>query len=989
MSPPGPALTSSTIYVPSKPALRVLRQLALAGSTLGAIGSVCGLAVLSYDLNRRVKFAEQLVENKRQIQAVPGYDGGRDGAGSMLMKQMVEAAESGDFNGVDNLRARGIGITSSSSGRDSGSAWRTRKSKSTARGEQRRSMHTAVATSEPTQGPNDHDHLNSPQNNPHARPVHWPADPKGFRPSMPREDRLISASEVIHDRAGQPVGSIRKLSSRKQDLKDSTFKAQRPTRSKSSRPIENRLIKANQRKPQLRVRGALGPDTGKGLLPYALRTRPRIGLTLQDRQKWLRQASQGDVARITEKFLRAVGDWNTLKQLSPEEAELAIELFYLNLDAGDISKAKGLYSLLSAMKATTQAVWELTIIAHAKSKHWELASQTYLEYAKRYQLSDSLTEPLLRALLNTGRLEMARNLLLRQIDLDSECALSSIFLLYIWKKTRTLAAVKENFAQLLAVNRRESNKVTIKLVNPMIKALVESRNIEEAKALLQEMQETYGVQPSVRTHGFFIYQQALELKWADVEEGLSDLTVAGSTRAEPRDFTHLFSRIFLEFYATHGAPDIHAFVMNGIIEYKLRIDQVLFDSIIEAYVQRHGTSEMLSEFLDECARRRFRVSFDRVGLMSKLSRRDDLVSSPRQSLGVWHMIRKTQSRAGPVIARRETTEGVEDARFGPGEWREDVRSWISRGMKMRNPVNLNQFISLRQQMLTALREGKLEKTRVLFEAGIRAGSPIRQIHFEIALVASTIQEGLSSTTRALLTHAFEHNAHESIIPLYLQRLQKLDPADPFAAVSLSIRHFYTLMSENNLNPTHSLLRKTVTCYLHQNMTFEARNLMYVVSRTYWQRSILPFTIADWTLYLDALIRKESINLKHVIWVAHQVQRRELRLLKEYPSQAESPRPKTIFIDQTYTNKLSQAYYRIVRQGKCENVVIDPALQDVLAQNLQFAEMRVRGWSESESDVYFEQVSLETPNWNDIQAVFEIAKRAKGRNENSREEDSGM
>lgn len=78
----------NTPLVPSKDALRVLRRLAYAGSTLAAIGVV----TLNYSVHCRVRLAEQRLETKKQIRALS------NGKGKVYMDRVFQAAEDGqDF----------------------------------------------------------------------------------------------------------------------------------------------------------------------------------------------------------------------------------------------------------------------------------------------------------------------------------------------------------------------------------------------------------------------------------------------------------------------------------------------------------------------------------------------------------------------------------------------------------------------------------------------------------------------------------------------------------------------------------------------------------------------------------------------------------------------------------------------------------------------------------------------------------------------------
>ncbi|KAJ6155713.1 hypothetical protein N7470_006279 [Penicillium chermesinum] len=92
---------NTTPTVPSRNALRVLRQLALTG---GTVGSFCTFAAVSYDIHRRTRIAEQIIENKRTLRtSAPNYDAT---ASARRITRMREAAEAGEFMGSASLKSQ-------------------------------------------------------------------------------------------------------------------------------------------------------------------------------------------------------------------------------------------------------------------------------------------------------------------------------------------------------------------------------------------------------------------------------------------------------------------------------------------------------------------------------------------------------------------------------------------------------------------------------------------------------------------------------------------------------------------------------------------------------------------------------------------------------------------------------------------------------------------------------------------------------------------
>ena len=85
-------MTTKPSPVPSKNALRALRHLAYSSPTVfvGAVGSICGLALLNHEARQRIKLAEEIVRTKRTIQSVS------NGRGQAHIARMCEAAERGE-----------------------------------------------------------------------------------------------------------------------------------------------------------------------------------------------------------------------------------------------------------------------------------------------------------------------------------------------------------------------------------------------------------------------------------------------------------------------------------------------------------------------------------------------------------------------------------------------------------------------------------------------------------------------------------------------------------------------------------------------------------------------------------------------------------------------------------------------------------------------------------------------------------------------------
>ena len=87
-------MLTKPLLVPSNDALRVLRQLAFAGSTIATIG----VMTLCYDIHHRIRLAEQCLETKKHIRALSS------GNRKAHMARVIEAAENGQDFTIQAIR---------------------------------------------------------------------------------------------------------------------------------------------------------------------------------------------------------------------------------------------------------------------------------------------------------------------------------------------------------------------------------------------------------------------------------------------------------------------------------------------------------------------------------------------------------------------------------------------------------------------------------------------------------------------------------------------------------------------------------------------------------------------------------------------------------------------------------------------------------------------------------------------------------------------
>ena len=759
----------TTAAVPSRGALRILRQLALASSTIGAIGSVCTVATLTYDVHRRVHLAERVIENKRNLQvSCPNYDAME---GAEAIAKMMEAAEAGEFMGLDSMRNK-----------------KKRRKQKTGletqpeleKGEIEKQVDRDKGGSEPINP------TSSPSRE-HASPIQQDPYPRLWRNNHELNKHQNRLPE--HTPSALPRGVAAEYQAINQsNLIQSEFK----THYSSSKPIIT---------PLAQIRQYLHQDKAIEAAELFLQSHPT----------------------------------SIVGGISTERRYMAVRLFFMNLEQGNVFLARTVFERIHALDEVTSDMWEALLSALGKRGRIESVAELYMAYGERFRLPQTLLSLVLRSLIDSHRLWPAKRLIHRNLIHDSEGGLSGIYLSGLWKKTRDINLLVTQYEHLLSKKTAAGQKPTEKLINPLLQAYIDVGKEEDAQVLAEQMETRYNAPLSARTRGLFVFAKALRCDWDGVELGLRKMHDIGLSKKHPNNFAKVFDRIFLEFWLSHSGPAICDFVFRAINNYGLVPDMVLFNHIIEAFVEK-GDSDMVAELMETVKKRDWNLSLNKEKFMMMIRRRR--LACQVSPVGLWQMFRTTQQKFGNA-ATSQRILGYDPYSYPDDEaylipWSRQPESRWQKTTSGSPPRRaMSNYLALRKRMIHQIQTGKWAEAVNRYVSAKQAGKVMKQIHIELAVTASIVGTGSTDEAKTIMK---ENNDTicgfaDPVIPMFFQQVRLADDIDETAAIKLVLFNFYELLEKHLFPCKHHITVAASAQLIHQGKYDAAIDLLTSVYKS--------------------------------------------------------------------------------------------------------------------------------------------------------------
>ncbi|EEQ86022.1 hypothetical protein RJZ56_005962 [Blastomyces dermatitidis] len=735
---------SARTGVPSRNALRVLRQIALAGSTIGAIGGLCAVGTITYDIHRRVQFAERIVESKRSLQtSCPNYTAG---AGAATVAQMMEAAEAGEFLGLASFKKRA----------------------------ERRKHELAESTDGNLDGA---DNMGSPES--HTRTM----------------DDGIGASNESLEAARRSPSAVPNHSLRSSTLGRSQGLAQEPFQPS---------FFLNKYKPKLRSGKDLRTDLAYPMsVPPEFREKYQ-NLPLSDPTLAVQRLL--DHHLLDEATLRFLRDVNSNRKGNEEARnDIAIHLLYTSLHRNRLHLAQKLFYWFEANEKVSPTIWEIMLLAMWKNGRFESLATLYLKYAKEFELTPVLMRVVLKSLISSHRLSEAKTVLYKYIRHDTDCGASGIYLGGLWSRTRSIVLMETQFRKLLDTLASCRISPTEKLFDPLLGAYVEFGMADKADMLVRTMTDEYNIPLKTRTLGLIAYGKAVSCDWDGVKATLARMHELGLSTNNPFRFTQMFHRVFLEFWIANSGDMIYQFVFDAINTYGLVLDKLLFDQIIKAFIQK-GTVEMVEEILQTVKEKRWKLKLERPYFMELLQ--EARLSAKCSPAGLWRMFRATEQKYGYAATSRQvlgydaTSFPVNESEKKPNS--EETAAMWRRAMSMpESSRHIRQFTPLHTQMMYFINAGKPELSLTSFQDAKKSGMVMKHLHLDLAVTASILLHGDTRDAKAILQE-FDtiQLPGKPVTSQFFQAIMRASEMDEIEAVKMAVLNYYHIRQQKLMPVKH-------------------------------------------------------------------------------------------------------------------------------------------------------------------------------------------
>jgi len=789
---------NSTPTVPSRNALRTLRQLALAG---GTVGGCCALAAVTYDVHRRIRVAEQIIENKRIIHtSAPNYDAK---ASAQRLAHMMEAAEAGTFTGLESMK--------------------------------RKKPQAEDAAEESSDSP---------------RP--------GYVSLHDLPPQFADIPLGLFNYTGSGSGSGSALRNEARNRKQLAFEAKRANRSVS-----------------------LG----------------RVPLDEQIRQMVL----QGKEIQATNMFIKEHTEKKVPSGISWDRQELAYHLFTENCKKGNVFIARTLFHRMESITSIDSDIWAMMMHLLAKEGHVEAVCAIYGKYRLKLEVPVHLMEVILRCLLESRRLSLAKWFFYNNIKHDVDGGLCGAYLDGVWKKARSTDLLAAEFRLTLKRLSDLERNPTEKVFNPMIKAFVDSGKLEDAEKLVADMPEKWNVSPGCRSIGLLLYGRAALCDWESVMDGLYAMHERGLT-GETRNFARVFDRLLLEYYPTHSGRETFNFIINSIDDFDIVPDRVLHRHIIEALVER-GDYDMVKHITRLSHERGWKTGIERSAMDKILRARR--VMMQKTPIGSWNLIKAAKRQYGMVASSRRILGTTAEAYNLDGDTLSPVRrnadANFSENMDhfaLKKSINL--YMPLEKRMEQFIHAGRFAAAKETYDKAVGSDHPVEPIHLKLAAVAHILENGssdLEEVRQTIRKQWLKWKTRPTVrytrpfpyfVPFFFQQIIQLDKfkVSESTLYKSALLEFYDICADT---PT-LIVKNHASTALTRRLIQEGRHslaieILKALYKSRWRKSH-SFDQVQLKMLFRAFAEEQQLHIRGIWWCISTVLTRYERVSRFFVAEAE-------------------------------------------------------------------------------------------------------
>jgi hypothetical protein len=669
-------------------------------------------------------------------------------------------------------------------------------------------------------------------------------------------------------------------------------------------------------------------------------TSPLKKLNLRPDQRFKDAELPGQTERLamTRQLLEETKDTKP-EDVSTAHRELAVRLCYSHLADGSVNTALDVFKWLETHNQVDAALWAAVLECLSKARMFTRQGDIYLRHA--FPLPDNLVRGLIRGLIASYRLGAAKDLLNAKLSNDRGCVWSWTYLHYLHKRTHNDGLVETQFRKLLKSLLSLDMPLHSMMFVPVLKSMVFGGRLEDAEALLKEMESEYGFPIGAHHLGQIAIGKALISDWPAVDMIFQQIHEFEPSPENRNGFQRAFDRVFLEFYLAHSGEEIRKFIFRAVDKFGLMPEQVIFEHMMLAYIQK-GEARMLEELILTAQERSWDVKFDLAYCLDAL-RNNMLTCQKPLTVGLWETFRRAQigsSKLPPatrILGAAKNSFPMLAAYKLPRTGEETT--WSRKAANIPDyTMPIDNFTSLRRRMIQCLHSGKAHAAVSLYETAKGSGRTVKQVHVKLAAIASMLYDRSLETAKAIFEAERENFADydRSVRSI----LGEDDPKSKSERLQMALFGFYDILGWEKLPTNHGMLVSIAARLIHHHRDSRTALLLFrsVNKSIHYERAPWVFEVA--VLRLIARACRDTGNLEGLRWVAmvalkYQPQSsedlvyelrkavRHLRATQDSPSLKK--RESRLGVQLRYLDFLTESLYRATKLQYRTSVLQDPPI----------------------------------------------------------------
>ncbi|KAI9794133.1 MAG: hypothetical protein M1833_000445 [Piccolia ochrophora] len=513
------------------------------------------------------------------------------------------------------------------------------------------------------------------------------------------------------------------------------------------------------------------------------------------------------------------------------------QLCQATIRSGELDVMGDIYLRVKDLDLMDSTIWDCMLDARQRAQDDDGVIEIYKNFSHKFTEPPNSHTRMVIALVQKSRLGEAEQILQSAFAAKGDLPIFRRCLLKLlgdtWRATQDIGQTKDLYRRILSQFR--DVVPVVPLFNVMIATFVRAHNATDALQCLTEMTDQHSLNPDMETLLHLVLLVARKRDWDGVHRILSAIESDESVDHRQDKHASTFNPILVEYLNTHDIDSSMDFVRSCIEKYGLVPNMHTFTTMATRVVMA-GRSDLLEEWMD--ISHRFDLHFS-AWTMSRTLRRFYIENGPHgQAL---RDLLKQVKTLNPRLIDEESIRLVHQAmQRGPGKMRSftplsqvraNTSSATSKGARQDRIV---------VAMTEALRNHRPDEAVQIYESAVVAGSKTSETALGLAVTAvcRARPADAASEARRIINFAREKGAVRKDLDARLILFQSFPEMVDVSKVPLSrlrsvILSSYRHRAEKQYDTSHHLLTTTASLLVNKNLPRAALELLTCIYDSKW------------------------------------------------------------------------------------------------------------------------------------------------------------